>query len=257
MKLSEKQWNLINDIALRIHMIDDMTEMRNDFMSVFSVLVSFDAASFYLMKDGNPYGDPIGYNLTQQDLEHYVEHFSRLDPFAPLMGMFASGDEVIRTSDYALTADMENTDYYKLAWKPKGIKNSLFVPLVLHGQWLGSVTFFRSSQEDDFSDMDLYISNIFKKHLQARLWREFYLTDNGRNVRGNQDKARLERLAQEYDLTNRECDVVDLWAKGLTDPEICEQLAISKNTLKKHISNIFGKVQINSRVELLKVLNRE
>lgn len=63
-----------------------------------------------------------------------------------------------------------------------------------------------------------------------------------------------DSLKSKFGLTDREIDVVGLWSRGLTDHEICEELSISKNTLKKHMANIFGKLEISSRVELLKVI---
>lgn len=66
----------------------------------------------------------------------------------------------------------------------------------------------------------------------------------------------LYALKKAYAVTDRELEVIDLWSKGLTDSEICQEISISKNTLKKHISNIFSKLSINNRVELLKRLKK-
>jgi DNA-binding NarL/FixJ family response regulator len=48
-------------------------------------------------------------------------------------------------------------------------------------------------------------------------------------------------------------EVIELWSRGLTDKGISDQISISNNTLKKHFSNIFGKLGITNRVELLKI----
>ncbi len=49
------------------------------------------------------------------------------------------------------------------------------------------------------------------------------------------------------DLTKRELTVLRLLVKGMTNKEIAEHLDISYGTVKTHILNIYGKLQINSR----------
>lgn len=52
-----------------------------------------------------------------------------------------------------------------------------------------------------------------------------------------------------HDLTDREVQILELLVQGLSNSEIGEQLYISRSTVKNHISNIFGKLQANSRTE--------
>ncbi|MCL4528080.1 MAG: response regulator transcription factor [Chloroflexi bacterium] len=54
-------------------------------------------------------------------------------------------------------------------------------------------------------------------------------------------------------LTDRERDVLKCIVEGLNNQEIAEQLVISLGTVKFHISNIFQKLSVDSRVEAVKV----
>jgi DNA-binding NarL/FixJ family response regulator len=54
-------------------------------------------------------------------------------------------------------------------------------------------------------------------------------------------------------LTPREIEVVQMVAKGLTNKEIASQLGIADGTVKIHLHNIYEKLQINRRAELVKV----
>ena len=50
-------------------------------------------------------------------------------------------------------------------------------------------------------------------------------------------------------LTERENEVLKVVAEGLSDAEIAKKLCISEFTVKKHLHNILGKLQLNNRVQ--------
>jgi DNA-binding NarL/FixJ family response regulator len=53
------------------------------------------------------------------------------------------------------------------------------------------------------------------------------------------------------DLTSREREILDLIARGKKNQEISDQLFISPKTVRNHITNIFGKLQVADRVEAI------
>ncbi|MDX2253991.1 MAG: LuxR C-terminal-related transcriptional regulator [Pseudanabaenaceae cyanobacterium bins.39] len=53
-------------------------------------------------------------------------------------------------------------------------------------------------------------------------------------------------------LSERELQVIELVAAGLTNQDIAAQLAISKRTVDNHISNILTKTQTDNRVALVR-----
>lgn len=53
-------------------------------------------------------------------------------------------------------------------------------------------------------------------------------------------------------LSERELQVIELVADGLTNEKIASRLEISKRTVDNHISNILSKTSTHNRVELVR-----
>jgi len=53
-----------------------------------------------------------------------------------------------------------------------------------------------------------------------------------------------------FGLTSREVEIISAIKKGSSNREIAGQLAISEETVKRHLSNIYGKLGVSSRLEL-------
>jgi LuxR family maltose regulon positive regulatory protein len=52
-------------------------------------------------------------------------------------------------------------------------------------------------------------------------------------------------------LTPRELEIMHLICKGYSNPEIASELVVSLNTIKKHTSNIYGKLGVSSRTQAI------
>ena len=59
-----------------------------------------------------------------------------------------------------------------------------------------------------------------------------------------------------HGLTGRELDVLQLVARGYTNPQIAQALFISPKTAEAHVSNILGKLGVGRRVEAAAVAER-
>ncbi len=55
--------------------------------------------------------------------------------------------------------------------------------------------------------------------------------------KGNDDK-----------LTSRELEVLELMAEGFSHKEVAEKLYVSPETIRKHLSNIYGKLKVNNKI---------
>ena len=52
-------------------------------------------------------------------------------------------------------------------------------------------------------------------------------------------------------LTPRELEIMRLICKGYSNPELADELVVTVNTIKKHTSNIYGKLGVRSRTQAI------
>ena len=67
----------------------------------------------------------------------------------------------------------------------------------------------------------------------------------------------LDKLALVRQLTVREKEVADLLLQGLTYKDIARGLFISENTVKYHVKNIYSKVNVRNKIELMNLLTQK
>ncbi|MDO4176916.1 MAG: helix-turn-helix transcriptional regulator [Bacillota bacterium] len=68
---------------------------------------------------------------------------------------------------------------------------------------------------------------------------------------------RIGKVCEEFGLTRRECELLELIYQGKSNKDIAERLFLSESTVKTHIYNIFRKMNVKSRVEAICVVNGE
>ncbi|MGH3087669.1 MAG: LuxR C-terminal-related transcriptional regulator, partial [Rubrobacteraceae bacterium] len=76
---------------------------------------------------------------------------------------------------------------------------------------------------------------------------EYALSDEDTGERAGGERARASRGEPSAILTRREREVASLVGRGLTNPQIADALAISKNTVANHVATILKKLDLPSR----------
>lgn len=66
----------------------------------------------------------------------------------------------------------------------------------------------------------------------------------------------MVKEALSCNLTERELEILKLAYGGLTNPEIGEELFISRHTVKRHLHNIYEKMNVSTRLEMVHSVNR-
>ena len=75
------------------------------------------------------------------------------------------------------------------------------------------------------------------------------LLDACRSAFGESTQPQPEELLDP--LTPRELEIMRLIGKGYSNPQIAGELVVTVNTVKKHTSNIYGKLGVRSRTQAI------
>ncbi|NEQ75835.1 MAG: GAF domain-containing protein [Okeania sp. SIO2C9] len=111
-------------------------------------------------------------------------------------------------------------------------------PIVGNGQLIGTIHFARIGHTPAFNTKDLSNLSAVCLHLSACL----------ANLKSSD---RFSQNSPQMLLTQREIQIAQLVARGLTNAEIGKELWISQNTVKQALKRMFRKLKVASRTEMV------
>lgn len=97
------------------------------------------------------------------------------------------------------------------------------------------------------------LSNIRKQKAAVIQAYHLFLQDPATPVSGPGSRE-FEMNCKKYDLTPREIEIISLLMKGQPYKVIGTSLAISSKTVARHVANIFAKLDVNNKIELINKL---
>lgn len=129
----------------------------------------------------------------------------------------------------------------------------------IKGLGLGAVDYIQKPfrMEELHVKIESILSNL-KKHRAAIVSRAYQsiLVDSGLVV-SSAKRCAFTDNCKRYHLTSREVEIIQLLIKGLRYKVIGDKLNISDKTVAKHVANIFSKVRVGNKVELINKLDAQ
>ncbi len=130
-----------------------------------------------------------------------------------------------RISDRAFAATTTGL-YMRLA----GVRHEVMVSLPPQGCVHRRLLLFRNDGYD-FTEREVLLLRIFRPHLV-----ELY-------------ELQQRRLQDQPDLTARQWQILSIVATGASNAQVARALAISQGTVRKHLENVFLRLEVSSRTE--------
>lgn len=256
--ISKERLLLMSGVIVQIYTNEDFSQMRENVVCMMNNLIPSTSITFFLAKtDGScKCTDPICTGqFTEEGLYDYINNYQQKDHSRWL---FTDGkSHIYRESDFFTPDVLSTSEYYKDIYVPERIKDTLQVAIAKNNTFLGVLTFFRREDEKDFTDDDLFLMQLLLEHLENRLYHELVEKRVEPEVSSSKPEPSIDEtlekdIAAKNHLTQREQEIFDLLIRGYSIDALKKHCYISESTLRKHIQNIYQKLNIHNRYELLK-----
>lgn len=256
MQLSDFLWRRIVDSLYQINLAQNAEEIQRIALDCISDLIPGSETVFALLEksaDGRFRYSGMQY-VGEKPL--FWDMFNELDlRFDPHYRGVSSSQltQVFRASDALSDEDRRQSPTYKLVYEPSGYEYGLHAILRHQSEEVGEIDIHRKVQEGDFTATDLEVLSVMSPHIALRLGQ--VLAENAASSGGSDNATPNTAEERHLDpLTQREREVLELAAEGLSDIQIAGKLFIAKSTVKKHIHNGYVKLGVRNRVQLRKAL---
>lgn len=247
MALKEIEWKTINNILLELYTVDDLYLLSEKFLKLIGMLIPFSKGYFVLLDDDGKIIRDKSYftGFEEKEEKEYIEKYFDEDYLHYLLDM-SFETTVFQDTDILDNDVRKSTLFYRKFLKPSAISYGSGIIIIRNSRVTGVFNLFRTEAMGDFSEKDIYILNLLKRHMENMV----YKVTQSYRANFSIEKA-INNFGEEYCLTDREKEVLMLINKGFSNQEISDKLVISLSTVKKHVFNIFNKVGVSSRGQLL------
>ena len=238
----------INNIIYQIYNITDFRAMRIAVLDLLKTLIPTTCSSSLMADHSDSPSllcDPI---CLPQSFAKVEESYLKIEEQDYSRWVMLSNQAMaIRATDLMTDEKRVETPIYKNLYSQYNFHYTLELSVVSHARFLGIFTLYRTREEGDFTDDEVFMVRAIGQHLNAR----FHDHYEAQNASGGKLTSPMIELINQYHLTNRESEVLQLIFKEKNNEEISEELCISTHTLKKHIQNLYRKFSVSSRWELM------
>lgn len=252
--LAEREWLYLFQTLYRLYQCQTYEDFCTCFFEQIQRMIPYSKGNIFQIQQRdnacfriNPRTAP-----TQDSLKKTQEYVSSNCQGSSNEYIFAPWSTVFRQSDISAQSDWLRSPVYLNYWEPEDIYHGMTATLVHNDCPAGTITLFRPRAENNFDSRELYIMDVLKNHLASRLYQ--FLdpeTTQADAARPDGSKSRFYLRAAEYGLTKREAEIIGYLCTNMSRTDICQELFISSATLRKHIYNIYSKINVNSHAQLV------
>lgn len=251
--LDENEWILLNEIAYNISYIFTVEEMQDEILNRWlPILIPYDAAVLARLSrtadGGYVFTETHGYHLSPKMLDIWQEQTQKADAYCWLL--YSNTSATFRESAFREEDKLKNTPIYESFYEPNGLCYSAGLCICFREEPVGFLRLYRRKEKGEFAERDLFALSQLHKHLAYRL---IYEAKRG-DTRFFFAKGYHDKICRQYNLTEREGEMLDLAVHGMTNEEIAQKLNISIHTVKKHFQSVYTKMNVHNRVQMVQNL---
>lgn len=175
--------------------------------------------------------------------KEYHDKFWLIDPMHPSR-YDDSNTNVISNSMLMTDIAWSRTEFFKEFFEPRGYFHNVDVFFRNTQRIIAVLSLLRNDRDQPFRQNEVELLEKLQPFIQYTL----------SNIYLPQRIHDRTTLAEQFELTPRELDVVEIALTGASNKVLVEQLKVSLPTLRTHLQNIYAKVGVHSNSELISKL---
>lgn len=223
-----------------------LMRFQRDSLQFVGSLLDVTSSIFYLLDPKISSKGVARCNLRATAVQQYRTRYAELDPLNPKR--FHGKSESVVTLDSQISFSMLRQSIYFIDFmKPLGHRYVVDLFFRVRGEVVAVISIVRSEEKKDFSVSEIEILKSLHSYIECVL--------NGVYLPCRYNERRF--FQESYKLTRRETDVLEFIVMGYSNKLIANELGLGLATVKTHLINLYRKVEVSSRTELVyKIMRR-
>ena len=243
MQLTKQDFNTLLQGFKQISFDPDIAnsiDYRHNILKTLANLFGYKHSLFWQVTADGQTIDPLVHNMNETLLYEYLDFFYHLDILNPCNLPLNPKAQVIKIADAMPILHFQKTDYFREFLQKYHYIDEMGIYLYHQNKLIAVIGLVRNKHERPFNEQDKHRLQFLAKPLESSIV-AYETVING---------YPKQHDGKNGSLTTREIELIKLVKKGLSNQEISKELFISINTVKKHLQNLYQKLDVANRTEL-------
>ncbi|MGN0161024.1 MAG: helix-turn-helix transcriptional regulator [Lachnospiraceae bacterium] len=251
--MDKNQFLVINDLVYEMYNWRSLDDIKENFFQRLKIIIPFSYASILLKKNDNPEDitlcNPICYPDYFIEAEEAYLAYEKPEADYMIWNLYARESKLLRASDILDEETRLGSPLYQICYRKFDVYDDMQFTIVFNGKLLGLLTLYRTRVDGIFSTEDMFFLRALGMHLNS-VMHQMLDTSSTFHI---SDEKHLSEMKQRFRLTGREVEILSHLYRFETNAEIADALGIRENTLQKHLQNLFRKLNVTSKWEVLRL----
>ncbi len=243
--LGKLPWVKMHEFLLDSGNIREPREFCIQIVKKIYSLIPYDQARIYFINDNKKIYDEVLFGVDKRWSKAYLEYYSKIENgrysiLSKVDNYFADFNFSNGVHDWI---DSERDEFVNDYIRPQGIHYSLGFGLHSNDNFMKSAFTLDRTDNRGYTYEEVNIMEIMQAHLDNLHKNLFVLTVTDSNY--------INNSKNQTPLSKREREIIELLCNGITTMNISKKLYISLSTVYRHIANIYTKLNVSNRQELI------
>lgn len=219
-------------------------EFEQELFSLIHRLLPVDGIRFFIYVPWAQLKQELSSDHDLDDMmEDYPKKYWSIDPMHP--SHYEGTDKAVISNSQLMSHEAwSQTEILNKFYRPNGYFHNCDMFFRQKDRIVAILSMVRKNPASPFTDTEMDLLRHTQPFIEYCL-EKMYISERAHN---------RSSLIDEYHLTAREVDVIEIALTGVSNKVLCRHLGISLPTLRTHMQRIYSKLDVHSNAELISKL---